>query len=173
MRNSVAVFAVLVIAGCGSPEPEVAEVAEADLLRPDCYTVDLFDPFTIENPPADVAQEAHQFLGVWKNGAWGGTWCHDLYITRVGADGSVDVLDAYGPFRAAGFEATVFKRTGKLEDGVLTFHTRGGTAQYRRDGDYLVGTRKGTLGNFEIVMSREENVAIGEPVMLARAVTGS
>lgn len=173
MRTFVTVLAVLAIAGCGGPEPEVAQVEEADLLRPDCYTVDLFDPFTIQNPPADVAPEAHKFLGVWKNGAWDGKWCHDLYITRVAADGSVEVLDAYGPFRAAGFEATVFKRTGRLKDGVLTFHTRGGTVQYKRDGEYLVGTRKGTLGNFEIVMSREDNVAIGEPVMLARAVTGS
>ncbi|HET7409567.1 MAG TPA: hypothetical protein VFJ13_05160, partial [Paracoccaceae bacterium] len=123
--------------------------------------------------PAEVAQEAHKFLGVWKHGAWDGKWCHDLYVTSISTDGSVEVLDAYGPYRAAGMEATVFRRTGTLEDGVLTFHSRGGTVRYRRDGEYLVGTRKGTLGDFEIIMSREEDVAIGEPVMLERAVRKS
>jgi hypothetical protein len=174
MRNSLAALAVLAVAGCGGSEPEqVVAVNLGDQLSPGCYTVDLFDPFTIEPPAPEVAQEAQKFLGVWKNGAWNGKWCHDLYITRVDADGSVVVLDAYGPFSAAGLEATVFRRQGTLKDGVLTLHSRGGTVKYQREGDYLVGTRKGTLGKMEITMSREENVAIGEPVMLKRAVTKS
>lgn len=168
-RHLLAALAVLAVAGCGGKEPEVAKVDLGDQLSPDCYTVDLFDPFTIRNPPTEVASEANKFLGVWMHGAWDGKWCHDLYIINVSADGTVDLLDAYGPYRAAGLEATVFRRKGKLKDGVLTFHSRGGTVHYRRDGDYLVGTRKGTLGNFDIIMSREDNVDFGKPVMLARA----
>lgn len=165
MKRYVAAAAMLALAGCAKEEPvEVAVVDLSEKLSPGCYTVDLFDPYTIENPPPEVAQEAHQFLGVWKDGAWNGTWCHDLYITQVAADGSVTVLDAYGPLRPAGLEATVFRRVGKLKDGVLTFHSRGGTVEYRRDGNYLVGMRKGTLGQMEIIMHRQDDIAIGTPI---------
>lgn len=171
MKRYMAVLAVLALAGCGGKKPETVAVVDAgDKLNPDCYTVDLFDPFTVEAPPAEMADEAHGFLGVWKNGAWNGDWCHDLYVTRVGMDGQVEVLDAYGPLHASGLEATVFRRKGTLKDGVLSFQSRGGAVEYRRDGEYLVGKRKGSLGEFEIVMAREEGVETGEPIMLARAV---
>ncbi|HLS19241.1 MAG TPA: hypothetical protein VK090_05470, partial [Paracoccaceae bacterium] len=76
----------------------------------------------------------------------------------------------YGPLHGTDLEATVFRRKGTLKDGVLTFQSRGGKVEYRRDGEYLVGKRKGVLGEFEIIMAREEGVETGEPIMLARAV---
>lgn len=171
MKRYMAIFAVLAVAGCGGKKPEAVAVVDAgDKLKPDCYTVDLFDPFTVESPPAELADEASGFLGVWKNGAWNGDWCHDLYVTRVGADGQVEVLDAYGPLRASGLEATVFRRKGTLKNGVLRFQSHGGMVEYRRNGEYLVGERKGVLGEFEIFMTREDGIKTDEPIMLARAI---
>ena len=163
---ALAGMALLAIAGCaGEEQPVVAQppqpvVNVADRLSPGCYTVDLFDPYTIEAPTPDVPADATAFLGVWRNGAWNGDWCHDLYVTRIAADGSVEVLDAYGPWRAAGIEATVFRRNGHIDDGVLTFHSQGGTVQYRREGEYLVGSRRGTCGNMEITMSRQDGLVL-------------
>lgn len=165
MRNFAAIVAVLAVAGCGEKEPEVAtpDLTLADKLSPGCYTVDLFDPYTIEQPTPEVPADSSAFLGVWKNGAWNGEWCHDLYVTRVAADGTVEVLDAYGPMRSAGIEATVFRRKGQVKDGILTFHSQGGKVEYKRDGEYLVGFRKGTLGKMEITMSRQEGMAMATP----------
>lgn len=171
MKRCMAVLAILAVAGCGGKKPDNIAAADAgDKLKPECYTVDLFDPFTVESPPAEVADEADGFLGVWKNGAWNGKWCHDLYVTKVTADGQVEVLDAYGPLHSSGIEATVFRRKGTLKDGVLSFRSQGGQVEYRRNGEYLVGERKGVLGDFEIIMAREEGVETGEPIMLARAI---
>lgn len=167
-RAAIAVLAAITVAGCGGSDSKDEVAVDAPALSPGCYTVDLFDPFTIKAPPPEIAEEADDFLGVWMNGAWDGKWCHDLYVTSVNADGSVEVLDAYGPYVPAGVEATVFRREGHLKDGVLTLHSQGATVTYHRDGAYLVGTRKGAYGDFDIIMSREKNVAIGEPVMLPR-----
>ena len=161
MQRLVAALAMLVVAGCAEKEIKKVEVDISKRLSPGCYTVDLFDPYTIHRPEENVPDEWRDFLGVWKNGAWGGHWCHDLYVTKVHADGRVDLLDAYGPYRDYGIEATVFKRQGRIVDGVLTFLSQGGSpVKYRLVGDYLVGSRKGALGKFEITMSREEGLAM-------------
>ena len=157
MRRLAALVGLLAIAGCAEEEQAAVEVNVSKGLSPGCYTVDLFDPYTIYAAGPDVPEDARAFLGVWKNGAWGGQWCHDLYIIKAFADGSVELLDAYGPYRQAGIEATVFKRRGRVEDGVLKFTSRDRSpVEYRIVGGYLVGERKGTLGTFEITMSREE-----------------
>jgi hypothetical protein len=159
MKRLAAVIGLLAIAGCAEEKQAEVEVDVSKRLSPGCYTVDLFDPYTIHAPGPDVPEEARAFLGVWKNGAWGGHWCHDLYITQAFADGTVELLDAYGPYREAGIEATVFKRTGRVKDGVLTFTSRDRSpVEYRIVGGYLVGERKGTLGTFEITMSREDGL---------------
>ena len=161
MKRLAAVIGLLAIAGCAQEKRAEVETDLRKQLSPGCYTVDLFDPYTIEYPGPDVPEDARAFLGVWKNGAWGGHWCHDLYITRAFADGSVELLDAYGPFRQAGIEATVFKRKGRVKDGVLTFRSQNGSlVEYRIVDDYLVGQRRGTLGKFEITMSREDGLGI-------------
>lgn len=159
MKRLAAIISLLAIAGCAEEKQAKVEVDLGKQLSPGCYTVDLFDPYEIHSPGPDVPDDARAFLGVWKNGAWGGHWCHDLYITKAFDDGTVELLDAYGPYRQAGYEATVFKRKGRVEDGVLTFTSRDRSpVKYRIVGGYLVGERKGTLGTFEITMSREEGV---------------
>ena len=162
MRRLLATVAVLAIAGCAAPEKRAAiEVDLSKRLSPGCYTVDLFDPYRIEYPSADVPAEVRQFLGVWKNGAWGGRVCHDLYVTEALPDGRVTVIDAYGPDGNYGRDAMVFTRTGRVEDGVLTFMSIGSApVKYRMVGEYLVGERLDAFGKFEITMSRTERVAV-------------
>jgi hypothetical protein len=159
MKRLVAVVGLLAVAGCAEEKQAQVEVDISKRLSPGCYTVDLFDPYKIENPGPDVPADAAAFLGVWKNGAWGGKWCHDLYITEAKAGGEVVLLDAYGPYREANIEATVFKRRGRVKDGVLTFTSQHGSpVEYRIVGGYLVGERRGTLGTFEITMSRVDGL---------------
>jgi hypothetical protein len=161
MRRLLAVAVTIGLAGCVSAEKR-AEI-EVDLskrLSPGCYTVDLFDPYRIEYPLPDVPAESRKFLGVWKNGAWGDNWCHDLYVTQVHADGTVDVIDAYGPKPNSTIDAHVFKRKGKIENGVLTFQSRfNSPVSYRLVGEFLVGERLDAFGKMEITMSREFGLA--------------
>lgn len=161
MRKLLAIVAVLAVAGCVKPEKRAAlEVDLSKRLSPGCYTVDLFDPYQIEYPAANVPKEVRQFLGVWKNGAWGGRTCHDLYITQAFPDGRVTVIDAYGPDSNSGRDATVFTRTGIVSNGVLTFQSIGSApVNYRMVGEFLVGERLDAFGKFEITMSREEALA--------------
>lgn len=159
MKKLVAVVGLLAVAGCAEEKQAQVEADISKRLSPGCYTVDLFDPYKIETPGPDVPREATAFLGVWKNGAWGGHWCHDLYIVKAFSDGSVELLDAYGPYRQANIEATVFKRKGRVEDGILKFNSQGRSpVEYRIVNGYLVGERRGTLGTFEITMSRVDGL---------------
>ena len=123
MRRLMMAVLATALAGCIQPQKKPVAVAPdlSDQLKIGCYTVDLFDPYRIEYPTAGVPAEHVKFLGVWKDGAWNGTWCHDLYITEVRADGTVTLLDAYGPNLNRGWEAQVYKRTGLITDGVLRF----------------------------------------------------
>lgn len=160
MQKLIVVFTLLLAVGCTAEKRAQVEVDLRKKLSPGCYTVDLFDPYEIKYPEAEVPQEYAAFLGVWQNGAWGGTWCHDLYITQVSADGQVVLLDAHGP-DGAGIEATVFKRKGFIKDGVLTFLSIGSVpVSYRLVGDYLVGERKSAIGKVEITMSRTDGIAL-------------
>ncbi|MEM1300499.1 MAG: hypothetical protein AAGH68_14595 [Pseudomonadota bacterium] len=160
MRRILALLALGALAACAPEQKAKIEEDFSKRLSPGCYTVDLFDPYRLEYPEAGVSAENRKFLGVWKNGAWGGNWCHDLYITNVFADGSVELLDAYGPSAKHGHEATVYKRKGKIENGVLTFLSHKQTpVSYRLAGEYLVGTRKDLFGTIEITMSRTDRLA--------------
>jgi hypothetical protein len=159
MKRFVAVVGLLAIAGCAEQKQAQVEVDISKRLSPGCYTVDLFDPYEIKTPTPDVPPEVSAFLGVWKNGAWGGKWCHDLYITEAHPDGRVVLLDAHGPYLEANIMPTVFKRKGRVEDGVLKFTSQHGSpVEYRIVGEYLVGERRGTLGTFEITMSRVDGL---------------
>lgn len=160
MRRILALLALGALAACAPQQKAKIEEDLGKRLSPGCYTVDLFDPYRLEYPEAGVPAENRKFLGVWKNGAWGGNWCHDLYITKVLADGSVELLDAYGPSSKHGHEATVYKRKGKIENGVLTFMSHKQTpVSYTLAGEYLIGTRKDLFGTIEITMSRTDRVA--------------
>lgn len=153
------------IAGCTPVKKTTAVAAAPDLsdqLSVGCYTVDLFDPYRIEYPKAGVSPENAKFLGVWKDGAWDGKWCHDLYITDVRADGTVTVLDAYGPNKARNWEAQVYKRTGRIVDGVLTFNgVLGAQLEYRLVGNrFLVGKRSDFVAKETITLAKSEGVAL-------------
>lgn len=164
----IAVAAAL--AGCGGGlkqgDPVEAAPASAGLtndLSIGCYTVDLFDPYRINYPGADVPVQYAKFLGVWKDGSWNNEWCHDLYVTDVQPDGTVTVLDAYGPYPKLNVEAQVYKRTGRIdEEGVLNLISLGGAnVTYRLvDDAYLVGRRLSLWGKYDITMARHEGVAI-------------
>jgi hypothetical protein len=150
--------AVAALAACAQPKPKKT-VSLEDSLSPGCYTVDLFDPYKIEYPDASVPADARQFLGVWKNGAWNGSWCHDLYVTKVYADGRVEVLDTHGPSPFSGVDATAFKRTGSIKNGVMSLRVDGFPVTYRIVDGYLVGKRKILNGSLDITMSREDGIA--------------
>ncbi len=154
----LALGAALALAGCVQPKPKPT-VDLSKNLKPGCYTVDLFTPYRIEYPGADVPADARQFLGVWKNGAWNGDWCHDLYVTKVHADGRVEALDAHGPSPYTGVDATAFKRTGSIKNGVMTFRVDGFPVRYRIVDGFLIGNRKVINGTLDITMSREDGIA--------------
>ncbi len=154
----LALGTAIALAACVQPKPK-QKANLADNLSPDCYTVDLFDPYQIEYPAADVPPEARKFLGVWKNGAWNGNWCHDLYVTRVYSDGRVEVIDTHGPNPNSGIDATAFKRTGRIQNGELYLQSNGVTVRYRIVDDFLLGSRTDIYGDFVITLSREDGLA--------------
>ena len=161
-RLCVAALAVA-LAACAPVAKKPTKVVDlSDRLSVGCYTVDLFDPYRIEYPTAGVSAENAKFLGVWKDAAWDkDNWCHDLYITDVRPDGTVTLLDAYGPNPKRGWEAQVYKRTAQIVDGALTFNSIGRSqVTYRLQGDFLVGTRKDFFTTQEITMGRSEGVAL-------------
>ncbi|MBY8975150.1 hypothetical protein KHP62_04980 [Rhodobacteraceae bacterium NNCM2] len=142
-----------------------AEVRDAD-----CYTVDLFDKFEIQNPGPDVPANYAAFLGDWGRGAWNGKWCHDLLILRVDANGSVDMLDMHAPNESLNQPPTVFRRKGFIDlNGTLRFAYGKERRVYWIDRNYLVGTRTGNLGQFKIAMTRKDLVPspVARPAKLA------
>lgn len=160
MQKFLALAALVIVSACVEKKPEPPKKSLAENLVSDCYTVDLFDPFQIEYPDGSVPADSRAFLGVWKQGAWNGNWCHDLYVTKVHADGRVEVLDAHAPDLKGGNDATVFKRTGRIEDGVLTLVSLGSAqVKYRVEGDFLLGERIDAFGKSEIVLGREVGLA--------------
>lgn len=164
MWRLVIIAGALALAAC-EMKPKKPEVVKthADNLKVGCYTVDLFDPYRLQFPDNGVPRENSKFIGAWKDAAWNGEWCHDLYVTEVRADGTAVLLDAYGPSTKQNVEATVFKRTARIADGVLTFTSLGGaTVAYRlsKNGDFLLGRRVDALGASEITMARRDGVAV-------------
>ena len=156
--------ALLALAGCGLQSAKPGKVAPtlADKLSLGCYTVDLFDPYRLQFPESGVPKEYRPFIGVWKDAAWNGEWCHDLYITEIKPDGTVTLLDAHGPYLKLGHEATVFKRTARIENGVLSFISVGKapvTYRLAENGRFLIGNRIDAFGKYEITMARTDGFA--------------
>ena len=164
MRKLIWVAAVLALTACVTTKKQAKTEPDSPDLTKDlsigCYTVDLFDPYRINYPKAGVSPENAKFLGVWKDGAWDkDEWCHDLYITEVRADGSVVLLDAYGPNPNRGSEAVVFKRIGQIEDGVLSFVSGGAKVSYRVRGNFLVGQRVDLFSSMNATIRRVDGIA--------------
>lgn len=163
-RALLAVAVAVALSGCvmQQKKPKETTPSLADNLSIGCYTVDLFDPYRLQYPEAGVPDDIRPFIGVWKDAAWNGVWCHDLYVTEVKPDGTVILLDAHGPYLENGHEATIFKRIGKIKDGVLTFESIGKalvTYRLADDGKYLVGNRIDAFGKYEITMARADGFA--------------
>ena len=139
------------LAACGGGEKKPK--LEANLLQPDCYTVDPYQPIRIATPSAEVPENMKAFLGAWGGGAWDGSVCHDLWVMEVGSDGKVLMFDAHGP----GFfpDATAFTRKGVIaKDGRL--HVRKGSAQveYWIEDGRMYGERKVGKRVQRIIMAR-------------------
>lgn len=164
---------VIMLAGCAAKPKGPPEDLLAKQLKPGCYTVDLFDPFDVIAPARDVPKNVSAFLGAWKDGAWDGRWCHELIVTKVFADGRVELLDLYGPLHDYGLQATVFRRKGTIIDGKLQVGTIGhSTATYERVGKYLVGRRTGRIGTYEITMAKDSRITeLRIPIPVPRAGT--
>ncbi len=167
MLRLTIIAVLLAVAACDvtnrKPPPVAARANHADNLILGCYTVDLFDPYKIEYPAANVPPAMSKFLGVWKDAGWNGKWCHDLYITEVRADGTVTLLDAYGPNLGQGLEATVFRRTARIVNGVLTFNAIGHAPvsyELADNGSFLLGKRIDGSGRYVITMQRVDGVIL-------------
>ncbi|MEM9146704.1 MAG: hypothetical protein AAGC57_10930 [Pseudomonadota bacterium] len=164
----------LCMAACAPMSEKKAEVPPGfdHLRQPGCYTVDLFKEVPINQPAPEVPAEHAAFLGEWGNGVWNGKWCHDLLIHTIHADGRVELLDMHAPTNVYGQPATIFKRIGQIrEDGALHFAHGVTTRSYRIIDGLMHGTRDGSLGTLEIVLSKKGVVPlpIPRPIQLAQA----
>lgn len=164
MRTFILVVMTAVVTAC-MPAEKTTAVATGpsleDQLSPGCYTVDLFDPYRINYPGGGVSQDQAAFLGRWTDAAWNGDWCHELYITDIASDGTVSLLDAYGPYPKLGIEAQVFRRTAKIKDGELSFTSvaKAGVTYKMQDG-YLIGRRIDLWGEYDVTMAKRQGVAL-------------
>ena len=161
MKRLVCLAGLLLLGACATTGDET--VSREDQLRPNCYSVDLFDPHPLVTPGAEVPVAAAAFIGEWGNGAWEGQWCHDVRVTQANADGTVELLEMHGPWAAIGADPTVFKRVGRVRNGVLTYRSfNRATVSYRIEGTYLIGRREMANGVFEAVLERTET--LGRPL---------
>lgn len=102
----------LALAACKTTgEPKPAALPEAAAIQP---------------PGPEVPAEYARFSGIWQ-GAWGGNLDGKLAVTRVGPDGSVDAIYAWGdnPGRFRGGHNFV---TGTIEGETLTLERFGSGA---------------------------------------------
>jgi len=178
MRNLLLVTACVLVSGCLQQQVQVAPRPEpkAKIVNSDCYTVDLFTNAKIGKPAADVPEANRQFLGSWGGGAWGDFWCHDLVVTKVHADGRVELVEMLAPYAPWNYPATAFQRTARIDgEGNLRFGYGIERLSYRIENGKLVGTRSGLYGNLRVELVRRGVPPIPTPkpirlVQLAAAV---
>ncbi|MGM0583852.1 MAG: hypothetical protein ACQEUZ_04310 [Pseudomonadota bacterium] len=141
------------LVSCGG-EPTKKVSLEDRVVKPDCYTVDPYDPIPISEPASGVPDRMSAFLGAWGGGAWEGAVCHDLWVMEVGPDGSALMFDAHGP----GFhpDATAFTRKGRItEDGRLRVRKGRAVVEYWLDNGRLYGERRIGQRVQRIILSRK------------------
>jgi hypothetical protein len=168
LRGLAAAVVVLALAGCsGGEESATRESASklpnaaatnvsASLLQPDCYTVYIHGGVTYKRPGREVPADRRAYLGQWGGGAWGGTVCHDLWITDVGApnDGAT-VIDAHGPGLYP--DATAFRRPGYFDqDGRLHVKKGREEVEYWIEDGLMHGIRRVGGQTIRIVMERRD-----------------
>jgi hypothetical protein len=173
MRILLLVTACVLVSGCSFfrkseaiPPVQPVEAVAAD----ECYTVDLFTEVTIEQPEQDVPEAYQQFLGEWGGGAWNDVWCHGLLISKIYADGRVELVDMHAPYAPWNQPATAFRRVGRVDaEGNLRFAYGTARRSYRVENGKLVGTNNGQFGNLSVELARQDGFAITEtnPVRLS------
>ena len=124
------------------------------LLKPDCYTVEPYQPIRIARPQAGAPAASGSFLGAWGGGAWDGRVCHDLWIMEIGADGHVLMFDAHGPgYRQ---DATGFLRRGEMTaDGRIRVRKGGAMVTYWIQDGMLYGERLSGQTLHRVVMRKK------------------
>ncbi len=178
MRNLLLVTASLFVSGCLERQVQVAPAPQPEpmAVNSDCYTVDLFTKVKVSKPAPDVPEAHRQFLGNWGGGAWNDFWCHDLLVTKVHADGRVELVDMHAPYAPWHIPATAFRRTARIDtEGNLRFGYGIERLSYRIENGKLVGTRSGLYGDLRIELVRRGVPPIPTPnpirlVQLAAAV---
>ncbi len=157
MRNPLLVTACVIVSGCLATQAEVKPQAlpAEKVVNSDCYTVDLFTKAKIHKPGSDVPEANRQFLGSWGGGAWNDFWCHDLLVTKVDADGRVELVEMLAPYEPWNYPATAFQRTARIDnEGNLRFAYGTERLSYRIENGKLVGTRSGLYGNLRVELVR-------------------
>ena len=157
MRILLLVAACVLVSGCLKGQAQVAPRPKpvAKIVNSDCYTVDLFTTAKAQKPAADVPEANRQFLGKWGGGAWNDFWCHDLVVTKVHADGRVELVGMLAPDGPWNYPATAFQRTARIDgEGNLRFAYGTERLSYHIENGKLVGTRSGLYGNLRIELVR-------------------
>ena len=176
MKRFLIATLCVVVAACDSGNQATAPAPEglptyASLRNSDCYTVDLFDPVEIKTPAANVPPQFAAFLGEWGGGAWNGKWCHDLVIYDVKANGEVELLSMHAPNFDINHPPTVFKRKAVIDvNNTLRMVAGDDRMVYNIDRQFLVGTRSGKSGSYEIALTRKgaSPFPVARPTQLAQ-----
>ncbi len=157
MRNLLLATVCVLVSGCLERQAQLAPAAAPDPMEvnSDCYTVDLFTRIKVQKPTPDVPEANRQFLGSWGGGAWNDFWCHDLVVTKVHADGRVELVEMLAPYAPWNYPATAFSRVGRIDDdGNLRFAYGVERLSYRIENAKLIGTRSGLYGDLRIELVR-------------------
>jgi len=176
MRNLLLVTACVFISGCVQQAQVKQQARPVEVVKSECYTVDLFTKVKVEKPAAGVPAENQQFLGEWGGGGWNDLWCHSLLVTKVYADGRVDLVDMHGPYEPWGQPATAFRRVGRIDDkGNLRFAHGTSRLSYRIENGKLLGTHNGLYGNLTVELTRrgEMPVPASNPVRLSQQASAA
>ncbi|QPH53175.1 hypothetical protein [Pontivivens ytuae] len=157
IRTAVFASVLFALAACEPQGPE--PLADAVLVKPTCYTVDLYDdPYgrnEIQPAKEGLPQTWNRYLGVWGNSAWNGQQCHEIYVTEVFQDGSAVVIDTTAPFGP--LRAESHRRPGFInEAGNLVVFANGRRVVYFWEDGRLRGQRERTDGQFDqVLLSRK------------------
>lgn len=128
----------------------------------DCYTVELFTVAKVETPGDDVPPEWAAYSGKWGKAAWEGKWCHDLHVTKINADGTVEVMSLHAPYEPWGKPATAFRRQGRItDDGRLRIVFSGVAVEYWIEDGRLYGLRSEGGGKMRIKLQPGTNSGLG------------
>ena len=109
---------------------------------------------TLMPPASDVPPSIAAFAGKW-NGVWGNTVPSNLYVEKISADGTAQVVYAwYDPWVVRG-GATRYA-DGRISNGVLTIGNARVTFEYRMLKDGRLEGQRYVAGdtNFPIIMTK-------------------